>query len=151
MKSLKESLLDSEEDIYNNTLIGKIGPQLSILETIHKRIIKNNGCIDISKLSGGITDANGQKLNIGDLVIFPTITGEAGNHYKPRTFIMVGVVVKLVYDHPGGPCVQLLLTNEYNEEVQDDIENCRYSSETSCVYCGQCIKVDKSFVKNLYK
>lgn len=150
MKSLKESLLDTEENLYNRTIIAKISPHLSILETIHKRIIKND-YVDLNKLSSGATDACGQKLNIGDLVIFPNSTSASRGSYQPENYIMVGVVVKLVQNYPGGPHVQLLLTNDFNEEVQKDIEHCVYSTDTCCVYCGQCMKIHKSFIQNLYK
>ena len=69
MKSLKESLLDTEENLYKNSNVGRFTKAIELIKAAFGRMYYGGkgGSLNTSKIKNiQNTDACGKKLEIGD-------------------------------------------------------------------------------------
>lgn len=134
MKNLLESILDNIEDtlskgdtyIKNQKSLEAVKNHYNKIETLTLSKLKYN-----KKL-----DAAGNKLEIGDLVMFPYKIGGGGNNELYQ--YLVGVIIDFSMTTYGN-YIKLNISGDSNNPV------------TTTVYSGCVIKTTPNIIKNLYK
>ena len=142
MKSLKESLLDGEDE-----LIKKLDKSIKITQSME--ILKNI----LNRLDGGYgydsyvrykhkkyVDACDRKLNVGDLVL---ISNHSGG-YSSMDYFLVGVVVGFINDRNE---YKVKINTDGNYDQNKPIE----TSYNNTYLCSQVLKLPSQTIKNLYK
>ena len=143
MKSLKESLLDTEENLYKNSNVGRFTKAIELIKAAFGRMYYGGkgGSLNTSKIKNiQNTDACGKKLEIGDLVIVAEHTGG----YTSIDYFTPAIITGF-YKSPDGSKVKINILGEY--DPSKSIEN----NHDYTVFCGSVLKVSKSIIQNLYK
>jgi hypothetical protein len=84
------------------------------------------------------TDMAGNKLEVGDYVIFGDDTGGWGNKY----YINAGVIVSFYDEHNYKKC----LINIYGDYKPDE-----FAEGNTRRYCNTVLKTTQAFIKKMYK